>query len=179
MIPRSPQTNEEELEPKYQDGSDGVEVPSHLLDRSKTHRANTVGTWPPTSWAPYISATAAHDSDPSGDEAEGDAPYSGTSDHEEPGIKQVEATTSSQIGEYVFDKDTFTLTFAPPAGAIMESPTGSTPNLLSPSPAFQKRPPPRRHTVGGVIDAARALEPPSSPEKKKKRTFLHRLLHIN
>jgi len=176
LIPRRPQAREKELDPKHQDGVGAAT--SQVLNHSKTHRANTVGTWPPMGWGPYIPATAANE-DPSGDEGEADAQDSGTNDHEE-GIKQATTSTTPQIGEYIFDQDT--LTFVPPAGAIAGGPTGSNPILPSSSsvPADVNQHTPRRHTVDGVSDAT--VEPQGqvgSAGKKKRQTFLHRLLRIN
>jgi len=182
MIPRRPHTREKELNPKHQNISNGVGATTSqvLLDHSKTHRANTVGTWPPRGWGPYVSTTTAN-KDPSGDEGETDAQDSGTSDYEE-GIKQATIFTTPQIGEYIFDQDT--LTFVPPAGATVESPTDSIPILpsSSPVPADVNQHPLRRHTMAmdGVSDAA--VEPQDqvgSAGKKKRKTFLHKLLRIH
>jgi len=158
IIPRRSQMKEKEVEPKYQDGSDGIGATSQVVNRSKTRRANTtVGMEPPA------------DQDLSEDEEEADAPDSGTSDHEE----EPKQAVTPQLGEYIFDPDT--LTFLPSEGATSD-------NLADSIriPLVANLPTSPRHTVGGVSELA--AEPPTttdSADKKKKRTLLRRLLHVN
>jgi hypothetical protein len=158
IIPRRPQTKEKEVDPKYLDGSDGAWAISQVvnLNRSKTRRANTAGTWPPA------------DQDLSEDE-ETDVRDSGISDDEE-GTKQA---TTPQLGEYIFDQDTLML--VPSEGAFSESPTDS---IRIPLLVANLRTS-RRHTVGGVGELVRARTRMGSAEKRKKPTFFHRLLRVN
>jgi len=157
------------VHPKYQDGSDG---PSKVLDRSKTRRAKTIGTWPPIGWEPYISATAANH-DPSEDEEKSDAANSGTS---EGGHKH---GSTPRLSEYAFDQES--LTFIPPAATASESPTDYVPiRQSSPVPFLDADlNPPRRQTediVGKpvVIPVGEA----GSGGKKRRRTILHRLFRV-
>jgi hypothetical protein len=170
MIPRRPHKKEEEVHPKYQDGSDG---PSNVLNRSQTRRAKTLGTWPPIGWDPYIAATAA-DQDPSEDEEEADAAGSGTSD----GGHNKHATTP-WLGEYTFDQES--LTFIPPAATASESPTECVPiRQSSPVPFLDADlDPPQPQTVDIVGEpTVTSGDEVGSGGKKRRRTILHRFFRV-
>jgi hypothetical protein len=162
IIPRRPQKKEEELPPKYQDGSDG---PSTVLNRSKMRRAKTVGTWPLIGRRPFISATAANQG-PSEDE-EGDTANSGTSEGEN------KHATTPRLGKYTFDQER--------AATASESPTDCAPiRQSSPVPVLDADlDQPRRQTVESVGEPA--ITPGGevgSGGTKRRRTILHRLFRV-
>jgi hypothetical protein len=163
IIPRRPQKKEEEVHPKYQDGSDG---PSKVLNRAKTLGA---GTWPPIGWGRYTSTTTANQ-DPFEDEEEADASDSGTSEGER------EHATTPRLGEE-------RSTFIPPAATASESesPTDYVPIRQSSPVPFSDADlnPPRRHTMDSVGEPA--VTPGGevgSGGQKRRRTILQRLFRV-
>ena len=168
IIPKRPQKKEEEVHPKYQDGSDG---PSKVLNRSKTRRAKTLGTWPPIGWGHISTMATAANQDSSDNEKDLDAADSETSEG-----KHKHATTPP-LGEYTFDHKS--LPSIPPAGSTSESLVDCEVLVRQSSPVpflVTDLNPPRRQTVGSVGEMPRGEV--NSGGTKRRRTILHRLFRL-
>ncbi|KIM38342.1 hypothetical protein M413DRAFT_420462 [Hebeloma cylindrosporum] len=177
IIPRRPQNKEEELHPRYQDGSDGPNSKSKVLNHSKTHRAKSVETWLPRGWGPYISATAEGNQDPAKDEEGADAADSGSTT-ESPEHKDA-TDTSPRLGEYTFDQESLTFIPSNSAEPTSESPRDSiSVRHSSPVQVDADQTADSESVIEPVVEPAASVTPLAevgSVGKKRRRTIFRKL----
>jgi len=139
------------------------------IDRSKTRRAKSVGTWPLLGWDGDILSTAVNQ-DPAEDEKEAGADP-GTGERE-----QMQATTP-RIDEYALN-DPGSLTFSPLVATASESPTDWV--QIRQSSPLDTDFDPYQQPVDSIGDPAvnTPRKEVGSSGEKRRRTILSRLLRV-